>query len=87
MAGGASVSVLAVTDSNGKLPCAPSTAVPSGMTRVWHIAHEVLPIAISPFRRITYRAKGMMPSRVSGTRCCSYQFGSRTMRITTIGPS
>jgi len=39
--------------SNGKFPCAPLMIEPSGMTRVWHMPHELTPISTLPFSRMT----------------------------------
>ena len=37
----------------GKFPCGPLMEVPSGITRVWHIAQEKLPSSTLPFSRMT----------------------------------
>ncbi len=72
--------------SKGKLPCAPTMNVPSGMTRVWHIAQATLPRSTFPFSRTTQRANGMVPSAATGTRCLAYHAGSRTCAGLRIGP-
>ena len=45
--------------------------LPSGMTRVWHVAHENCSSSTAPFFLITYRTIGNGPSFATGMRVLS----------------
>ena len=59
-------SIDAPSRSPGLFPCAPGTMVPSVKTRVWQVLQPIEPSSTSPFRRITHRANGMVPSCAIG---------------------
>jgi hypothetical protein len=59
-------SISAPSRSPGLLPWAPGTMVPSGNTRIWQVLQPIEPNSTSPFRRITHRANGMVPSLATG---------------------
>src|SRR6185312_9533265 len=49
-----------VKTPSGLLPCAPSRNAPSGINRVWHVAHEMDPLSTTPFFRITKVRPGFL---------------------------